>query len=84
MLSIPCSYFLKKLILHVVCFFGVLQMYESFRRHYYTVCGSHLHNYYNQPDIFLCQKIYDMIPGTIHASRVSIIGSNFPELATPE
>ena len=39
---------------------------------------------HNQPDIFLCQNIYDTMPGIIHASMVSIMGSNFPALATPE
>lgn len=33
---------------------------------------------------FLCQKIYDKMPGTIHTSIKAIMGSMVPERAIPE
>ena len=81
---IVTCYFLKKLILHLYCFLKELQIYKRFPQityHRRKPSKSPLHN---QPDIFLCQNIYDTMPGIIHASMVSIMGSNFPALATPE
>ncbi len=80
---IVTCYFLKKLILHLYCFLKELQIYKRFPQITYHCMNikKHLHN---QPDIFLCQNIYDTMPGIIHASIVSIMGSNFPALATPE